>query len=93
MKNGAKNIQAAGYNGTRTVIISFSFQNLEEFRAFIDHYKSSPEYNRILGRQDLNDSIMNPTNLEELGSRHAIIRQLLNKGLFDFLVTSDHKIF
>ena len=60
--------------------ISFSFQNLEEFRAFIDHYKSSPEFNKILGRQDLNDSIMNPTNLEELGSIHTIIGQLLYKG-------------
>ena len=41
-------------------------QNLEEFRAFIEHYKRSPEYHEILGRQELNDTIMNPTNLEGL---------------------------
>ena len=44
-------------------------QNLEEFRAFIEHYKQSPEYHEILGRQDLNDTVMNPTNLENLDNK------------------------
>lgn len=38
-------------------------QNLEEFRAFIEHYHRSSQFHEVLKRQELVDAVMNQKQL------------------------------